>query len=119
MTKKCSRCKEEKSIDCFSRELGRKDGLSYYCKECWSKASKGISVKNTMRNSQLRHLEKNKNKKKARSVVNNLLKRGKLEKTPCFLCGITQKLEAHHLSYNYPDKIIWLCLRHHSEIHHD
>lgn len=33
-TKYCKRCKEEKSIQAFSRNRCRKDGLQDYCKEC-------------------------------------------------------------------------------------
>ena len=32
--KKCTKCKEEKSLELFNRNRKNKDGLSYICKEC-------------------------------------------------------------------------------------
>lgn len=32
--KKCYKCKQEKSIECFSKNASQKDGLSGQCKEC-------------------------------------------------------------------------------------
>jgi hypothetical protein len=36
MNKICSKCKEEKSFDNFSKSSSRKDGLNPYCKQCIS-----------------------------------------------------------------------------------
>lgn len=35
--KKCSTCKEEKSVDLFYRKKKHKDGLSYSCKDCYNR----------------------------------------------------------------------------------
>ena len=40
MLKKCNRCKEEKSLECFSKNSTRKDGLCNFCKECSNKYKK-------------------------------------------------------------------------------
>lgn len=32
--KKCTRCKEMKAVECFSRDRNRKDGHNPHCKEC-------------------------------------------------------------------------------------
>ena len=40
--KKCSRCKENKTLDNFGKDKRRKDGKSIYCKPC-SKANNAIS----------------------------------------------------------------------------
>ena len=34
LTKTCNCCKQEKEIDCFNKDLSRKDGYTYKCKEC-------------------------------------------------------------------------------------
>jgi hypothetical protein len=39
-TKKCSLCKEEKTVDLFGKCKGSKDGLYFWCKACKSKKSK-------------------------------------------------------------------------------
>lgn len=34
--KKCSKCKEEKEIELFSKDKSKKCGYKYYCKKCES-----------------------------------------------------------------------------------
>ena len=54
MLKRCSKCKIEKSLDCFAKDKYAKDSLTYSCRECrniktneWNKAHKEIQyVKN-------------------------------------------------------------------------
>src|SRR5215207_7580125 len=41
---------------------------------------------------------------------------GKLEKKPCQVCG-NPKVDAHHEDYSKPLEVIWLCRKHHREIH--
>ena len=53
--KKCSRCKIEKPVNCFSRNVTRKDGKQHTCKECFRKRSqtehgKLLSKKSHLRN---------------------------------------------------------------------
>jgi hypothetical protein len=36
--KTCNRCKEEKELDCFSKQAKAKDGIRPYCKSCAAKA---------------------------------------------------------------------------------
>jgi len=33
-TKICSKCKENKPLDCFPKSKAKKDGYGYHCKEC-------------------------------------------------------------------------------------
>jgi Tfp pilus assembly protein PilE len=46
LLKKCSKCREEKSVELFSKSADRKDGLQRHCKQCkreyaqaWAKAN--------------------------------------------------------------------------------
>jgi DNA-directed RNA polymerase subunit M/transcription elongation factor TFIIS len=55
-------------------------------------------------------------KHKARSLLNTAVKLGKIIKEPCRVCG-HEKSEAHHKDYDRPYDIIWLCRKHHIEIH--
>ena len=59
----CSKCKEEKSLDCFSKNKWRKDGLSHYCKQCKKNAKKVDYEKHrdAYRENQKLYYEKNKN----------------------------------------------------------
>jgi hypothetical protein len=49
-------------------------------------------------------------------IVGNALRDGRLEKTPCQVCG-EKKVEGHHPDYSQPLNVVWLCNLHHREIH--
>lgn len=51
-----------------------------------------------------------------RSKTKMLIKRGKLTKLPCEICGEI-KVEAHHDDYNDCINVRWLCRKHHKEFH--
>lgn len=44
--KKCSKCKENKQLDEFSKSHKTRDGLQYNCKDCWAKYNASHYVKN-------------------------------------------------------------------------
>lgn len=54
-------------------------------------------------------------KKKARTYANIYLKRGKIKKEACKICG--DKAQMHHPDYGKPLEIMWLCRKHHLELH--
>ena len=56
-------------------------------------------------------------KEKARATVYINTRNGNLNKTPCMVCG-KEKVDAHHNDYTKPLEIIWLCHKHHIELHH-
>jgi len=58
----------------------------------------------------------NKFKYHARQMVRNAIRCGMLTKQPCVKCGKI-KVDAHHEDYTKPLDVIWLCRRHHAEIH--
>jgi hypothetical protein len=55
-------------------------------------------------------------KERARSYANMYLKRGKIKKTPCIICG-DKDTQAHHEDYSKPADVVWLCRKHHFEYH--
>jgi hypothetical protein len=59
---------------------------------------------------------KNPDKWKARSVVGNAIRAGKLERGCCVECG-AENAEAHHEDHSKPLDIIWLCKKHHQTRH--
>ena len=48
--------------------------------------------------------------------VNDAIKRGKITKEVCEVCG-KEQAEAHHDDYNKPLEVRWLCKRCHTEWH--
>ena len=54
----------------------------------------------------------------AKNAVKYALKKGKIVKMPCFICGDIRS-EAHHPSYAEDMRlcVAWLCSKHHNEIH--
>lgn len=57
-------------------------------------------------------------RKIARNKVGLALRRGKLERQPCEVCG-ERPAEAHHDDYTRPLDVRWLCKQHHLEHHRE
>lgn len=55
-------------------------------------------------------------KVRARAILYQAVKRGKVKKRPCKECGAI-KVHAHHSDYRFPLKVVWLCVRHHYKRH--
>lgn len=49
-------------------------------------------------------------------ITSNAIKRGRLVRQPCEVCG-AERVEAHHDDYSRPYDVRWLCKRHHDEHH--
>lgn len=60
--------------------------------------------------------EHQKKKDIARSYANVYLKRGKIKKESCCICG-ELKTEMHHNDYNKPLEIKWYCKKCHKQFH--
>jgi hypothetical protein len=53
---------------------------------------------------------------KARQLVKNAIKSGKILRGKCVICN-SENAEAHHEDYTKPLEIIWVCKTHHKEFH--
>lgn len=60
--------------------------------------------------------ERNKDRRQVQIAVSNAVRDGRLQKLPCFICGEAE-VEGHHPNYDAPLDVIWLCVKHHKEIH--
>lgn len=79
-----------------------------YCRDCHNAH---------MRDNRKKHKELTEHQKKkanCRSYLNVYVKRGKIVKMPCEVCG-SLKVEAHHEDYNKPLEVRWFCRKHHKE----
>ncbi len=66
-----------------------------------------------------RYRDKFPEKYKAHTLVNNLVRDGKLIKpNECEICNYgSDRIEAHHENYEKPLDIFWLCKKCHNDIH--
>jgi len=53
---------------------------------------------------------------KARRILNYGVRWGYIKRLPCSVCG-DPKSEGHHEDYDKPKEVIWLCMKHHRELH--
>lgn len=101
-TRECSKC---------GGDLGDRYLVHAYCAKCHAEYMR----KNRPKHSQLS--EDARKKANCRAYTHVLIKRGKLKKEPCKVCG-SEKSESHHEDYSKPREVIWLCREHHL-IYHD
>jgi len=55
-------------------------------------------------------------KRNTRIKTEELIRKGKIKKQPCAVCG-SKKVQCHHNNYLDPMDVKWLCDEHHLEIH--
>jgi hypothetical protein len=58
----------------------------------------------------------NRPKIRARYAIADAIRRGRMKRQPCQVCGAPET-HAHHHDYARKRDVIWLCPRHHGEIH--
>ncbi len=54
-------------------------------------------------------------KRSAQIAASKAIRGGKLDRKPCEKCG--KSAQAHHEDYTKPLEVVWLCSKHHSELH--
>lgn len=60
--------------------------------------------------------ENNPEKNNAHQKVHIAIKNGTIIKQPCKICGCINS-QAHHNDYSKPLEVVWLCAKHHREVH--
>ncbi len=113
--KQCSQCKVSYPITLFW-----KNGVNYaglpkrhsFCKFCQTKIRKA----NYSAAREKQKQERNRKKIRAQRVVQGRVRNGTMIKQPCWICGELE-VDAHHILYDFPLKVIWLCRRHHIDTH--
>ncbi len=130
MTKICKRCGLEKELSEFE-----KSGLWYRneCKDCrrkfFNKNYQKIKEKHNLNRkkylkthpeikSKMKRTWMNKNpeKERAYNILLYAIKVGKIIRQSCSVCG-NRNSHGHHKNYSKPLDVIWLCLKHHRELH--
>ena len=127
--KKCTNCQKEKPSNEFYTH--NRDGFRSHCKVC-SREDRQAAIQSGYQARYNRQYFKTpkykewfseyikrpaiRNKYRARFFIHNRLNAGKLNREPCVVCN-TEPAEAHHLDYNQPLMIMWLCTNCHKSIH--
>lgn len=145
ISKKCSVCHKIKALKEFVKNKRCKDGCERQCNSCRSSSRKSY-MRNYYRVNIVRHrhcaklnarkyrkekpeackasreryypkrlLKKEQNR--AVWAVGNAVRKGRLKKTPCAICGGSERVEGHHSDYTKPLEVIWLCQIHHMAWH--
>lgn len=135
--KRCFKCGVIKDLHLFYVHKYMADGYLGKCKLCTKKDVKERyespegnekirmyeSIRNKTENRKSKRLEyqrKNRSTKpgkyRARAIISNYIRDGKLVRCQCEVCG-NDKAEAHHTDYRKPLQINWLCFKHHREKH--
>ena len=60
--------------------------------------------------------EEQRERDNARSYAGVYLRRGVLKRLPCSVCG-NERTQMHHPDYRKPLDVIWLCGKHHRDLH--
>lgn len=109
--KYCPTCKEIKEQYDFGKDRSNPTGFRGQCKECSKEAKKRLHPSTAVFLSK----PERKRRKRASEIVNN--SQGKIKKGPCSICGTNELVEGHHEDYSKPLDVIWLCQKHHKELH--
>ena len=136
-TKACYKCGEILPLTDYYRKKRSADGHSCYCKDCDKKRMREYRERNVER---LRAYDNNRHNKAERIRKNNIrlanrsdlpddyhmahskvkyaIKTGKLLRPRiCEVCGCECKPEAHHVDYDRPLDVVWLCPPCHKKLH--
>lgn len=125
--KKCSKCKRLLPLNNFPYHPKTKLKVNSWCKRCcgeyragnpiylkaykkWRDTHKGYWMERQY-NDSLEHT-----KQLARLTLNNAIIKGEVVRLPCKECGISPA-QAHHNDYSKPLEVLWLCKKHHMELH--
>ena len=128
-TKVCFKCEAELPIVNFYKHPMMGDGHLGKCKACTRyDVRKNREAKRDYYNAYDRERSKKPERIKAivasrephkaaaSLAVRYAVKVGKVKKLSCEVCG-NPKSEAHHPDYSKPLDVMWLCRKHHADIH--
>lgn len=119
--KKCRVCKTEKESIQFHKRADTRDGLHSICKSCkyeydLPRKNRKSKDRGLVRIANKRWKRSNREKIIAHKRVARAVASGRLDKTPCAVCGNTS-VHGHHDDYSKPLSVDWLCPLHHVQRH--
>ena len=131
MNKKCTQCGITKELTEFCKSKHCAYGRHSWCKKCKNAKERSPErlITNRKRTKQLRkdnpdlvhsyskkYYDKFPEKNNARWRLKYAIKKGEITRQPCIKCN-NPKSHGHHPDYSKPLEVIWLCAKHHKELH--
>ncbi len=122
-----NKCKECNKKDVIENRLKREDYYKAYDrlrstlphrKEAKSEYGKREEVKERKRKLVPKDPLTAKKRKDAAVAVSNAVRDGRMSREPCFICG-NPDTQGHHPDYDRVYDVVWLCTKHHGEVHRD
>lgn len=119
------KCKECTRADVKANREARKDYYHKYdrkranipkrvaAREAYQQTDAG---RDSLARSRAKWLSNNRTRRKAHVALNNAIRDGRLHRMPCAICGDAE-VEGHHPDYSAPLDVVWLCNKHHVQLH--
>lgn len=135
--RRCNVCQEQKKLEDFYHDKTKTLGRDYTCIECrkilnrardrerdktperveksknWVQSERG---KERARQRRIQNFTIRKERRQAQTAIRRLIKMGIIIRQPCEICG-NEPSKGHHPDYSKPIEVVWLCQKHHSEVH--
>ena len=133
--KVCPICGEDKSLTEYHKDKHDPYGYYGYCKLCrvkkcregyarqksrildyikaYRKTEEGKSIR---RKEYKNRLEKYPEKIMAENILGRKIKSGIIKRGTCEICQ-KENAQGHHPDYSKPLEVVWLCQKHHQELH--
>ncbi len=112
----CPVCKRELTAASFNRDASKPSGRQSLCRRCHKARRSMYQAKDAERHAAWRVF--NGFKKFAHRAVAKALESGALVKPDaCMQCGSGKRLDAHHVDYEKPMEVLFLCRPCHAAIH--
>jgi len=118
----CSRCKA-KNVPLSEYSKGKAGTTQYHiCRDCNRKRQRDkyrtphgyLSIRKALEKSRAANPEK----VKARSIISVAVATKKIDKPAnCQECSSTGRIEGHHMDYDKPLEVVWLCTPCHRMLH--
>lgn len=126
MEKWCGTCEQFKAQGKFNRNVRRKDGLQAECRECQAKRERRYLESEAGREARKRseaakyqkRLRDSPEKLRARYTLRYAVRTGKIQRGKCLRCE-SMLTQGHHEDYSKPLEVIWVCVKHHAEMHRE
>ena len=113
-------CGKTKSREEFSITKYGSRGFKYndLCRDCllYKRNNKKKHKKSVLKTAHKNYIERHPEKIYAHRVARGMINRGEITREPCCICG-AEDSQMHHPDYAFPEKVIFLCKKHHNNLH--